>query len=209
MSSITNKLLTLSLNSAWQPIGHKIVKDAICDLCSTDSNGKYTYYGLDVRYEKHGGEWDFSAPIDMSPCNWNDWINLPIRDFDFTISSPSMTVRVPTIIIAKNYSSMPIKRPKLTKHNIYHRDRGVCQYTGKKLSRNQGNVDHIIPISRGGKDAWTNMVFCDRKLNEQKGCMTPDEAGLNLIREPKMPNSKPMSSTITNARHPDWKHFLP
>jgi len=208
MSSIISKLLTLSLNSSWQPIGHKIVKDAICDLCSVGLNKKFKYYGLDIQYEKHNGEWDFSTPSDMTPCVWTEWIKLPIRDFDFTISSPSMVVRVPTIIIARNYSSMPIRKPKLSKDGIYRRDKGVCQYSGKKLSRHQGNVDHIVPLSRGGKDAWSNMVFCDKKINQHKGCMTPEEAGLELLNEPKSPTSKPISALMTHSKHPDWNHFI-
>ena len=33
------------------------------------------------------------------------------------------------------------------------------------------------------------------------------EAGLELIRPPREPNCKPISSTIS-SRHPDWNHFL-
>ena len=208
MSGIATKLLTLSLNSAWQPIGYKIVKHAICDLCSLNENNRYNYTALDIQYDKdENGEWDFSSAVDMTPYTWEDWICLPVREFDLAIRSPSIEVRVPTVIIAKNFNRMPIKRPRLTKHNVYMRDGGICQYTGEKLSKNQGNIDHVIPISRGGKDTWTNMVFCDKLLNSQKGNKTPEEAGLELIRPPREPNCKPISSTIS-SRHPDWNHFL-
>ena len=43
--NILNKVLTLSLNSAWQPIGHKTVQDAMGDLFSEN------YLALNVEYE--------------------------------------------------------------------------------------------------------------------------------------------------------------
>lgn len=203
MNDITNKLLTLKLNANWQPVHMSLVRDAINDLCGSD------YEALDIDYDiDDKGEYDFNSPLYMTPVKWDDWIKLPIRDFDFTISSAHMTIRVPTILIAKNFSKMPIKKPKLSKYSIYHRDEGTCQYTGKKLNRKSGNIDHVMPLSKGGKDSWDNMVFCSRDVNLKKKDMTIDEAGLELIREPKEPQPMPISSQIKQARHMDWNHFI-
>ena len=76
------------------------------------------------------------------------------------------------------------------------------------MKPSEGNVDHVLPISRGGKDTWNNMVYCDKKLNERKGSNTPDEMGLSLINNPTEPTSKLMSTMFTKARHVDWKHFI-
>ena len=200
---IASKLLTLCLNSAWQPIGHKTVQDAISDLYAC------SYKALDIQYDiNDNGEWDFNNPLCMNPLDWNDWIDLPIRDMDFSVRSAFLTVRVPTILIATNYSKVHRKRPKLTRQNIRLRDKGTCQYTGKKLKPSEGNIDHIMPVSRGGKNTWTNMVYCDKQLNERKGNKTPEEMGLSLINNPTEPNCKLASAIFRKARHVDWTHFI-
>lgn len=200
---ITSKLITLCLNSAWQPIGHKTVQDAISDLYAGN------YKALDIQYDVTDlGEWDFNSPTVMNPLAWDEWINLPIRDMDYLIRSAFLTVRVPTILIATNYNKVPYKRSKLTRQNIRLRDKGTCQYTGKKLKPSEGNVDHIMPVSRGGENTWTNMVYCDKELNERKGNKTPEEMGLSLITNPKEPKPKLASTMFRKARHVDWNHFI-
>ena len=200
---ITSKLLTLCLNSAWQPIGHKTVQDAISDLYAGN------YKALDIQYDvTDSGEWDFDSPIVMNPLQWNEWVELPIRDIDYPIRSAFLTVRVPTILIATNYNKVPYQRSKLTRQNIRLRDKGMCQYTGKKLKPSEGNVDHIMPVSRGGENTWTNMVYCDKQLNERKGNKTPEEMGLSLIANPKEPKPKLASTMFRKARHVDWNHFI-
>lgn len=200
---ITSKLITLCLNSAWQPIGHKTVQDAISDLYAGN------YKALDIQYDVTDlGEWDFNSPTVMNPLAWDEWINLPIRDMDYLIRSAFLTVRVPTILIATNYNKVPYQRSKLTRQNIRLRDKGTCQYTGKKLKPSEGNVDHIMPVSRGGENTWTNMVYCDKELNERKGNKTPEEMGLSLITNPKEPKPKLASTMFRKARHVDWNHFI-
>lgn len=204
MSDITEKLLTLTLNANWQPVGQKLVKDALCDLFGGDS-----YDALDIEYDiDENGDYDFNSPLYMNPVKWDDWVKLPVRDFDFTVSSTKMTIRVPTILIAKNYAKMPIKKPRLSKNGIYKRDNGVCQYTGRRVDRRNGNIDHVVPRSRGGRDTWDNMVFCSKNINDKKQNKLPKEAGLKLIRDPKEPLPKPASAFIRNAKHPDWSHFI-
>lgn len=204
MNNITEKLLTLTLNSSWQPVGQKIVKDALCDFF--DGSG---YSALDIDYDiDENGEYDFSSPLYMNPVNWDEWVKLPVRSFDFSVRSAKMTIRVPTILIAKNFAKMPMKKPKLSKFSIRSRDKNTCQYTGKKLNSREGNIDHVVPLSRGGKDEWKNMVYCSKDVNTKKQNKTPEEAGLNLIRQPREPGAKPLMAFITQARHPDWQHFL-
>ena len=201
--NILNKVLTLSLNSAWQPIGHKTVQDAMGDLFSEN------YLALNVEYEKHSdGSWDFNGICDMLPLEWSEWVNLEIRDFDFYVRTTKLKIRVPTILICKTYDKIPKARMKLTKSNIRKRDGGVCQYTGKKINANQGNIDHVIPVSRGGANTWNNLVYCNKEINTKKGNKLPEEAGLNLIKQPEEPNTSIPLTNLTKANHQDWKLFI-
>ncbi len=191
-----NKNICLVLNSNWQPIAIRNVRDSICDLMSEN------YDAIDVSYDENG---DLST---MMPTNWEDWKNLEIREGDYSISSPSITVRVPTILVAKSFSRMTYKSIKLSNDNIRKRDNNICQYTGKRLLYNEGSIDHIIPKSRGGKDTWDNLVLCEKKLNTKKGNKTPEEAGLELINQPVKPKIKPFSAEIEKKQHKDWSHFM-
>ncbi len=211
MNTVANKLICLNLNAQWQPVGFKTVKDAIIALCASDADGKDNSLALDIDYNiLDNGEPDLSEPKAMTLVSWNDWLSLPIRSWDLTISSPSMTIRVPTVIISANFSKMPVKhfKGKPSKDAIYNRDKGTCQYTGKKIDRNHATVDHVIPRSRGGEDSWTNLVLCSKDVNTKKGNKLNSEIGLQLLKNPLAPQPVPVYSLIREAKHVDWKHFL-
>lgn len=46
-----------------------------------------------------------------------------------------------------------------------------CGYCGLE----GGTVDHILPVSRGGVNHWTNMFPACQKCNDSKGTKTPEE----------------------------------
>src|ERR1035441_6216875 len=87
-------------------------------------------------------------------------------------------IRVPTVIVAVNYAKVPKKRPKLCAKAIRERDGNRCQYTGRLLHPNEGSLDHVVPRSRGGKDAWENLVWSAKEVNQRKADRLPREAGL-------------------------------
>jgi 5-methylcytosine-specific restriction endonuclease McrA len=208
--SVVNKAICLNLNANWQPVGFKTVKDAIIDLCGSDNN-KPTSLALDIDYEldEHGDP-IMSEAKSMNPVSWAEWMLLPIRSWDLTISSVNRIYRVPTVIIATNYSKMPVKyfKGKPSKDAIYNRDNGICQYSGKKVDRHTATVDHIVPRSKGGADSWTNLVLCSKDINSKKGNKTNSEAGLTLLKAPVAPQPIPVYALIKEAKHEDWKHFL-
>ena len=45
-------------------------------------------------------------------------------------------------------------------------------------------IEHIIPVSRGGKHAWMNVVTACRGCNHRKGNRTPEEARMPLLYVP-------------------------
>jgi 5-methylcytosine-specific restriction endonuclease McrA len=211
MNNVANKLICLNLNANWQPVGFKTVKDAIVDLCGAESNGKPSTMALDIEYElDENGQPIFDEAKSMNPVSWEEWMMLPIRPWDLAINSPTRSIRVPTVIIATNFNKMPIKtfKGKPSKDGIWNRDQGICQYTGKKLTKDQSTIDHVIPRSKGGLDTWTNMVVCDKTLNSKKGNKMNSELGLKLKKEPVEPSPTPVSALIREAKHHTWKHFL-
>ena len=108
-------------------------------------------------------------------------------------------IRVPTVIVAVNYAKVPKKRPKLCARTIRERDGNRCQYTGRVLHPDEGSLDHVVPRSRGGKDAWENLVWSAKEVNQRKADRLPHEAGLKLLSVPRAPKELPISALIRNA----------
>ena len=184
MSDVLNHKV-LVINKAWQAIGERTVMVALCDMM----RGAVT--AIDMEF--------------VVPVRWDDWLALPVRDGDESLRTIRGLVRVPTVVCASSYAGMPQKRPKFSSKNVGRRDRFVCAYTGRHDPR--GNVDHVIPRSRGGRNDWTNTVWASQKVNSEKGARTPEEAGLKLLRKPVAPRALPVCQTIVPA-HPDWSMFL-
>lgn len=191
MNDILHRQTVLVLNRSWQAINTRSPIEAISQAAA----GAATL--LDISGES------------MIPVKWEDWINLPIRDGDTAIHTSSRAIRIPTVVVLCNYSKVPKKRPRLTSRTIWERDQGMCQYTGRKLSRSEANIDHVLPRSRGGGTTWKNCVLADKKINSRKADKLPSEAGLHLIRTPSEPREVPVTVMIRNQFEiPDWDHFL-
>lgn len=52
---------------------------------------------------------------------------------------------------------------------------GTCHYCGKKSDRRKLTMDHIVPLSRGGKSAKGNVAVCCKDCNNSKKYYTPAE----------------------------------
>lgn len=145
----------------------------------------------------------------FSPTKWEDWINIPIESEDEYIQTINRRIKIPKVIILSKYDKIPKKRPKFSQKNVWIRDKFTCQYTGKKLKPGEGNIDHVIPKSRGGLSAWENCVLACRQINAKKANSTPDEVGLRLINTPKPPKELPIFYYIRNKhRIKEWNFFL-
>ncbi|WP_440223381.1 HNH endonuclease [Dokdonella sp. MW10] len=78
--------------------------------------------------------------------------------------------------------------PALTNVALFSRDRMLCLYCGQHFSRGDLTRDHVIPISRGGRDTWQNVVTACLACNVRKGCRTPQQAKMPLLAVPYRPS---------------------
>lgn len=198
MERIEDKIICLSLNSVWYPTGYKRVRDAICNLYNEN------FLGLDIEYERN----DFTRLRSIKAFGWKDWVSLPVRSFDFSIGSPTLRIRVPTVIVSKNFSKNPFKEIRFSKKGVFLRDNGICQYTNKKIKKRRLSIDHVIPTCLGGENTWENVVLCDMSINLKKGAKNLEETDFKLIKPPKAPLIVPVSHSIKNIFHLDWSHFV-
>ncbi|MFG2004694.1 HNH endonuclease [Spirillospora sp. NPDC048911] len=93
---------------------------------------------------------------------------------------------VPRVLRLVRYVAMRWRhgrRPPWSKRGVYLRDKGLCGYCGKRGH----TIDHVLPQSRGGADTWHNTVLACGKCNNRKGSRTPEEAGMRLHLELRIP----------------------
>jgi 5-methylcytosine-specific restriction endonuclease McrA len=81
-----------------------------------------------------------------------------------------------------------IHAPGLTNSMLFARDRQLCAYCGKRFLIRDLSRDHVVPVSRGGRDSWTNTVTSCRSCNTRKGGRSPEQASMPLLYVPYVPN---------------------
>ncbi len=67
--------------------------------------------------------------------------------------------------------------PALTNAALFARDSYLCLYCGHDFNRPHLTRDHVLPVSKGGRDVWENVVAACFHCNSRKGNRTPQQAG--------------------------------
>ena len=107
--------------------------------------------------------------------------------------SERQTVPCPAVIRLVRYVHVPRRfRRQVTNTFLFARDDYCCQYCGRHRAQLKGRQfltrDHVVPISRGGDNSWSNVVTACSPCNNRKGSRTPGEVGMRLITPPGEPN---------------------
>ena len=192
MKTILNKSIVLVLNRHWQAVNIATPAEAFASMITEVATG------LDVQ----GPDW-------MVPVKWVQWAALLVREGDLSVGTVAGRIRVPTVMVLGKFDRVPLKRPGFSLRGLWLRDGGRCQYTGRALKPGEGDIDHVIPQSRGGETSWENCVLSDRVVNNRKAARTPQEAGLRLLRKPFRPATVPVTHLLDNSyKIPDWEVFL-
>ena len=103
------------------------------------------------------------------------------------IRTPRTSFRAPSVIRLQHQIRRPRPRVKLSRREIFARDRHTCQYCGRQT--HDLTLDHIVPRHRGGGHTWENLVTACKACNHRKGGKTLEEARFRLQRPPFEPRS--------------------
>lgn len=108
------------------------------------------------------------------------------------VRSASSSFQLPSVLRLKSYI-----RPyfsigvRLSRQNIFLRDNMTCQYCLKVFTEKKLTIDHVVPLSKGGRHEWTNVVAACSSCNNIKGSRAPEEVGFRLLRKPMKPRWLP------------------
>lgn len=96
-------------------------------------------------------------------------------------------IDVAPIVFLKEVLHYDSRVPPLTNQNLFIRDRHTCIYCGRHYHESKLSRDHIIPLSKGGKDIWGNVGCCCKACNHAKADNILDDIGWDLIMIPYTP----------------------
>ena len=124
------------------------------------------------------------------------------------IHSATATFDIPSVIRLDYMIKRPRLRRKLTRFEVFNRDRFTCQYCGTQ-SR-QLTIDHVMPRYRAGPHTWENVVSACVPCNRRKAGRTPREASMKLTRPPSAPTGSPFFSIPYRYRQTqnEWRKYL-
>ncbi|WP_269524411.1 HNH endonuclease [Coraliomargarita parva] len=130
-------------------------------------------------------------------------------DEEAFVQTVRMRIRVPKVLLLRDYDQLPAQEVKFTRQNLFERDNYRCQYCGNNFEEHQLNMDHVIPRDQGGRTSWENIVTSCIKCNSRKANRLPHQANMHLIRKPERPRWRPfVSSLIGQDYDSEWDHFI-
>lgn len=124
------------------------------------------------------------------------------------LHTPRYKLLIPEIIVLNDYNAVPPRRVKLSRRNVFERDRYTCQYCGRMPPRSELSIDHVTPRSRGGTTTWTNVVLACTDCNARKRNLLPHEAGMRTLRRPLEPPWRPGTGYRIAAHRRSWQRFV-
>ncbi len=111
----------------------------------------------------------------------------------------------PSIIRLYSYVRVPYRRVALSRANVFRRDGYQCSYCG---CRTNLTLDHVVPRSQGGGDAWENLTTACHECNTRKGNRTPEQADMPMRKKPFRPSYIMYLSNFSGRVEDEWRPYL-
>jgi 5-methylcytosine-specific restriction endonuclease McrA len=159
-----------------------------------------------------------ASPVSLLPLStvsWEESIRYLVTDKavvlewyeDWIVHSEHWETKVPAVMILKEYQKKKTA-VRYSKHNVFLRDGYTCQYCGDDVARKTATLDHVLPVSHGGKTTFENTVCACATCNAGKGN--------NKKIVPKNKPYKPTYFQLADKRkkldwnlpHPSWAAYL-
>jgi len=114
-------------------------------------------------------------------------------DHGRVLRSERLTVPRPAVIRLMKFIHVPRRfRRQVTNTFLFARDAYRCQFCGRPQvalrTRECLTRDHLVPLSRGGTNGWTNVLTACSSCNARKGNHLPEEIGMHPLSVPAEPH---------------------
>jgi len=129
----------------------------------------------------------------LNTVNWQKAIKLIVKGkatvlkYTETVikTAENVIVKIPAVMkLIKIIRTIYRTKVPFSKKNIMIRDDFTCQYCGKGKEL---TIDHVIPVSRGGKSTFENCVTACKYCNNTKSNKLPSEIHMYLKKKPTSP----------------------
>lgn len=153
--------------------------------------------------------------LPLSAIQWREaitymWLDkVTVLDWydDWIVRSSTWETRVPSVIMLKQFMRRR-RRPRFSKTNLYIRDLYTCQYCRNPFPRNSLTLDHVRPLSLGGRTEWCNIVAACMPCNSLKG----NKMIMRPVSTPHEPDYYELVAKRKqlefSVRHPSWNNYL-
>ena len=184
----------LVLNRFWQPVQTCSAKRALNLLCL--GHAQILQTEGEGRFQTH----DFESWLAYSATGAVDEVVRSVR----------IALGVPRIVVLTLYDKYPRLEVRLTRRNVFLRDRFTCQYCAREFPEPELNLDHVTPRDKGGRMTWENIVTSCIRCNTRKANKLPKEADMHPLRKPVTPRWRPAFGLRGHHGPPNesWNHFL-
>lgn len=158
-------------------------------------------------------------PVNLLPLSTVDWqeaIRYMVLDKaevlewhdDWIVRSERWSTRVPAVLMLKEYQR-PKNTMRLSKKNVFLRDEYICQYCGDSVSDSTATLDHVHPVSAGGKTTWENSTTACKPCNYRKAAHV---GKMKPINKPYKPHFWDLAEKRKrkgyHMAHDSWHNYL-
>lgn len=153
--------------------------------------------------------------LPLSTISWEEAIKYMVLEKadvlewhnDWIVHSARWETQVPAVIMLREYMK-PKTTIRLSKRNIFMRDKWTCQYCNEELHEHECTLDHVHPVSLGGKTTWENSTTACKPCNYKKA----NKLGMRPRRAPYKPSYFELidkrKTRPFHLRHESWKAYL-
>lgn len=157
------------------------------------------------------------SPVSMLPLStltWKESITYLVLEKgtvlewheNWIVHSANWETKVPAVIILKQFERRKTQI-RFSKKNVFLRDGYTCQYCNTSLSKRQATLDHVLPISKGGRSTYENTVCACIDCNARKG----NDTKIKPIKMPIKPSYYQLveqQKKMPFEGHPSWAIYL-